>query len=336
MAVEERNQQILKKIFPFKLPPKEIVDGTYFITDAALQFGTGFHQTWSSMLTVIRPDNKLLVPAAALEGESFNLHHLVRETMPKTHVGGRRWAVWLGRNLLKPTTSTIEQVAIPERASLISRRIADIKEIYDHDIRNEGKLRELLSEFIGGFWLNHYAKILPERVSSGLEQAILEANTLFLGLDNLLSGATHRYDGLDTGDKELVDKSFSLTFAVNLPTPRIYLNDEVTKMLKNTNSREYLTARSPYEIATEPRGIASDCVQAIYIPDAVKGSRTEDVALRKLQVLGIGNDKIHRFSEIIARHQLNVYDNCLQRYEKFTMDDALNAVRTGALVPILN
>ncbi len=115
-ASEAKKDNFLNEIFPFGIPPQEVLDGTYIIADPELQLATGYHYTSSSVLAFPRNDRKVLVPAVALDSNhpSLNLGFLMKETMEKTHNGGRRWAVWSGPNLFNPDAAASDYT--PQRA----------------------------------------------------------------------------------------------------------------------------------------------------------------------------------------------------------------------------
>ncbi len=94
------------KFFPFEEPPQDIVDLTYIVKNQDLVRKFGFHQTTSSTLLFGDKEEHVLLPAVAVGENTFNLRFLAREVLQNTHLGGRRWAVWFGKDLTKPRSDS--------------------------------------------------------------------------------------------------------------------------------------------------------------------------------------------------------------------------------------
>jgi hypothetical protein len=337
-ASEAKKDNFLNEIFPFGIPPQEVLDGTYIIADPELQLATGYHYTSSSVLAFPRNDRKVLVPAVALDSNhpSLNLGFLMKETMEKTHNGGRRWAVWSGPNLFNPDAAASDYTS--QRAKEWRDLASNITAIYEDGLQGRSMdtetLGNLLRKVVKGFWFQYYAQELPARIARDPHSVEEEIHRLFSRFTHLVSRAERAYSGLLPHEQSLVQNAFNLVFKIKMVQPQIYIDDTIPYLLRNRVYPKGDEPRSPTEIAADPRGICAQDVEAVYLPDDLD-SLQRQVAWDKLRQMGISPDKIGSL-DYLTDHGPVKYDSCLQRYGKFTDSDLLRSIEERKLVHVLD
>ena len=325
---EARREEILRKLFPFQFPPQELIDGMYIIVDPEYQLRKALHQTNTSILTLQRGDGNFIVPAVGLNGNYpyLDLSFMGRETLPKTHAAGRRFASWWGAKPLKQAWRN-ETAYTPEREDSYLEVINEIHQLYSQIIQgeqvDEKKLEKLFSGFVSGAWLKYYAEELPIKIYKHDMSAIQEGRQVFAGYEERVRRAREKFETLTDGDKLLLRESFNFTIQARQEPPILYIDDDIPKTL-NSGITERLPTdyRSPHEIVANTRGVTPNEVEALFFPNEIQGTAVERAAINRILALGIGRDRIRKTSELGE-----YYDNCQERYGHFSAIDLIELIK---------
>ena len=315
------------KFFPFEEPPQDIVDLTYIVKNQDLVRKFGFHQTTSSTLLFGDKEEHVLLPAVAVGENTFNLRFLAREVLQNTHLGGRRWAVWFGKDLTKPRSDSGDYSKGAEKQFIEGSET--IKHIYKN--AREGKdydrdqLTNVVGYFVSGFWQRYYIR-LAERLFAGEDAAMEISNDIFPNFSEKIARMGQRYSQLDKYDRRLVDNSFPIIYVAKLNMPVCHMEGQINEVVKE-EGKVKRDVRSPFEITPDPRGIKAQDIMEVFIPDKIHGMPEEEIAKEKFGQMGISTDIISDLSTLKTKWGVKILGGCLLRYKKFGAPDLYDLVQ---------
>jgi hypothetical protein len=168
------------------------------------------------------------------------------------------------------------------------------------------QLSRSFDNFVSGFWHKYYVHNLPTLIRDNPNSVSDEVEGLFAGFREQVARAAEVYDSLTAQDRLLLDDAFNLTFLAHLGSSHVYMHDAIPSLLAGKGRDEL--RRDPIEIGAHPQGVKPEQIIAVYIPDEVRELPVGDVALQKLEALGINPNQVKSSS------QLSGYDHCLVRY----------------------
>lgn len=330
---------LVNSLFPFCIPPFEVARDTLLIKDPRLQLREAFHQTQSSIFLFPRDDKRLLVPVVAFNKSypCMNLWVLCADTMAATcGESHRRWAVWLGRNLLNPRSERIGVSYTPAKADGYLKWAGEIKKIYGKGFDGSRVDLEILSKLIGHFvsgsWYNYYVGDLPQMINDDPGKARKIVSDLFAGLEESFAKAEGIYASLSRDNKLLLDCSFPLVVRVKITSPYPYFSYEIGDIRKGKLDLS-TTPRDPLEIVGRTQGVRYNEVEGIYLPDEVLKTKVGQIVESRIKKGGL-EDRMKTFSDLKAEGP-SVYRSCDSRYRKFSVGKLVEFIREGQIVPLL-
>lgn len=338
--VDRERGDLVRQLFPFRIPPLDIARNCLIIDDPNLQLRKAFHDTSSAIFVAPRKDKNLLVPAIAFDDQAaLNLWITVSDTLPKTiEFHNRKWAVWNGRNILQSIPTDLLTFT-PERGMLAIKQAKEAKEIYTHLLERKkhdsdrDRLRQIMSGFgLAGGWFRYYTETLPQQAHDTPSSAESTVSGIFSGLDDKIRKSTARYYELPDEDQKLLDNPFRVIIKTKTKKPYAYFTYELDGIRRGEPNalNETDTPRDPLEIVGRTQGVDVNEVDTIFIPD---DAPTEAAAIvkRKIASMGLG-DRIKPSSRIRG---VKKYETCDLRYGKFTTNLLGQYVREGKLKPLI-
>lgn len=330
---------LIKNLFPFKFPSLEVAQNCFLILDPALQLEKAFHQTTTAILLEPRRDDRLLLPAIALEDETpMNLWVIGASTLEATTVGHRTWAVWGGRNLLSSIPLNILTFS-PERSKVFLEQAQEIREIYGQLLNGNRaealttRLNQLMYDFgvVGGWFRRYYTEVLPQRIAVDLDQARVAVANVFHGLETKVARSLAKYHSLTPEDRELLSEPVQMTVEFKTRAPFAYFSGLA---LKVEDGQWFATedrgeARNPTEIVAQTQGVVLDNVVRIYLSPSAS-SRIRVLVQERLKQLGL--DEALVYAEPTG---VRSYTSCDLRYGQFNLDSLKRCLVEGSIQPLL-